>query len=172
MGREITFGGVIVGYREKVGKNGNPYAFLKIEDYSGSDELALFGRDYVKYSNFGRVDSATFIYVRGIYERSRYNDNINFTIRSIDLLADMQGKMFSKLSITLSLSAFTPSFIESLSERMKETPHNSVEVVFRIIDEKIGRQVSMRSRRKCMLTRELIDFLKDWDEADIEFKLS
>ena len=172
LGREISFGGVIVGYREKVGKNGNPYAFLKIEDYSGSDELALFGRDYVKYSNFGRVDSATFIYVRGIYERSRYNDNINFTIRSIDLLADMQGKMFSKLSITLSLSAFTPSFIESLSERMKETPHNSVEVVFRIIDEKIGRQVSMRSRRKCMLTRELIDFLKDWDEADIEFKLS
>ena len=93
-------------------------------------------------------------------------------IRSIDLLADLQGKMFSKLAITLSLSAFTPAFIESLSEHMRETPHNSIDVTFRIIDEKIGRQVSMRSRRKCQLSLELIEFLRDWDASPIEFKLS
>ena len=172
LGKEITFGGVIVGYREKVGKNGNPYAFLKIEDYTGSDEIPLFGRDYVKYSNFGRIGTTTFIMVRATYERSRYNDNVNLVIRSIDLLADLQGKLFSKLAMTLSLDAFTPAFIESLSENMIENPHNGVDVTFRIIDEKIGRQVSMRSRRKCQLTRELVDFLKEWDASPIEFKIS
>ena len=172
IGKEITFGGVIVGYREKVGKNGNPYAFLKIEDYTGSDEIPLFGRDYVKYSNFGRIGTTTFIMVRATYERSRYNDNINMVIRSIDLLADLQGKLFSKLSLTLLLEAFTPAFIESLSENMVENPHNGVDVSFRIIDEKIGRQVSMRSRRKCQLTRELVEFLKEWDASPIEFKIS
>ena len=172
LGKEITFGGVIVGYREKVAQNGNPYAFLRIEDYSGSDEIALFGRDYVKYSNFGRIGGAAFVLVRAVYERSRYNDKVNMVIRSIDLLADLQGKMFSKLAITLSLSAFTPAFIESLSEHMRETPHNSIDVTFRIIDEKIGRQVSMRSRRKCQLSLELIEFLRDWDASPIEFKLS
>ena len=172
IGKEITFGGVIVGYREKVGKNGNPYAFLKIEDYTGSDEIPLFGRDYVKYSNFGRIGTTTFIMVRATYERSRYNDNVNLVIRSIDLLADLQGKLFSKLAVTLSLDAFTPAFIESLSENMIENPHNGVDVTFRIIDEKIGRQVSMRSRRKCQLTRELVEFLKEWDASPIEFKVS
>ena len=172
IGKDLTFGGVIVGYREKVGKNGNPYAFLKIEDYTGSDEIPLFGRDYVKYSNFGRIGNATFVMVRATYERSKYNNNVNLVIKSIDLLADLQGKIFSKLAITLPLHALTPAFIDSLSEQMHETLHNSVDVSFRIIDTKIGRQVSMRSRRKCKLTRELIDFLKEWDASPIEFKLS
>ena len=55
---------------------------------------------------------------------------------------------------------------------MHETSYNSVDVFFKIIDNKIGRHVSMRSRRKCQLSRELIDFLRDWDESDIQFKLS
>ena len=172
LGKEITFGGVIVGFREQVGKNGNPYAFLKIEDYTGVDEIALFGRDYVKYANFGRTENATFVYVRATCEKSRFKDSINLVIKSIDLLADLQGKLFSKLAISLPLEALTPAFVESLSEHMHETSHNCVDVTFRIYDRKIGRHVTMRSRRKCLLTRELIDFLKEWDESDIEFKLS
>jgi DNA polymerase-3 subunit alpha len=164
LGKELSFGGVVVGFRERVGKNGNPYAFLKIEDYSGAEEIPLFGKDYVKYSNYGRTGSSTFVYIRAAYEVSKYDqERINLVIRSIDLLADLQGKLFSKLSITLPLDTLTPAFIESLSDLMHETSHNNVEVSFRIVDEKIDRQISMRSRRKCLLTPELIDFLRDWD---------
>ena len=172
IGKDLTFGGVIIGYRERTAQNGNPYAFLKIEDYTGSDEIPLFGRDYIKYCNFGRTGNSTFIMVRATYERSKYNDKVNLVIKSIDLLADLQGKLFSKLHITLPLHALTQAFIESLSEQMHETSHNAVDVTFKIIDEKIGRQVAMRSRRKCKLTLELIEFLQDWDESDIKFKLS
>ena len=172
IGKDLTVGGVIIGYRERTAQNGNPYAFLKIEDYTGSDEIPLFGRDYIKYCNFGRTGNSTFIMVRATYERSKYNDKVNLVIKSIDLLADLQGKLFSKLHITLPLHALTQAFIESLSEQMQETSHNAVDVTFKIIDEKIGRQVAMRSRRKCKLTLELIEFLQDWDESDIKFKLS
>lgn len=110
--------------------------------------------------------------VRATYERSKYNDKVNLVIKSIDLLADLQGKLFSKLHITLPLHALTQAFIESLSEQMHETSHNAVDVTFKIIDEKIGRQVAMRSRRKCKLSLELVEFLQNWDESDIKFKLS
>ena len=172
IGQELIFGGVIVGYRERVGQNGNPYAFLKIEDYTGSEEVALFGRDYVKYSNFGRTGNTTFVLVRASYEKSRYKDGVMLVIKSIDLLADLQGKLFSRLAVTLPLDALTPAFVESLSELIHETAHNSVDLSFRIIDTKIDRQIVMRSRRKCKLTRELIEFLRDWDAAPIDFKLS
>ncbi len=172
IGKDLTFGGVIIGYRERTAQNGNPYAFLKIEDYTGSDEIPLFGRDYIKYCNFGRTGNSTFIMVRATYERSKYNDKVNMVIKSIDLLADLQGKLFSKLHITLPLHALTQAFIESLSEQMHETSHNAIDVTFKIIDEKIGRQVAMRSRRKCKLSLELVEFLQNWDESDIKFKLS
>ncbi len=171
-GKELVFGGVITGFREKVSTQGKPYAFLKIEDYTGSDEIPLFGNDYVKYANFGRTGASTFVLVRATYERSRYNDRLNMVIKSIELLSELQGKLFKKLAITLPLEAFTTAFIESLADLMHETSHNSVEVTFRIIDGKIGRQVSMRSKRKCKLTRELIDFLREWDASPIEFTLT
>ncbi len=164
VGKDLVFGGVVLGMRERVAQNGNPYGFLKIEDYSGSDEIPLFGKDYVKYGNYGRTGSSTFILVRATYEVSKYDrSKVNLVIRSMDLLADLQGKMFSKLAITLSLNTLTPAFIESLSDLMHEASHNSIEVTFRIVDEKINRHITLRSRRKCMLTPELIDFLHDWE---------
>ncbi|MBR6757118.1 MAG: DNA polymerase III subunit alpha [Bacteroidaceae bacterium] len=164
VGKDLVFGGVVLGLRERVAQNGNPYAFLKIEDYSGAEEIPLFGKDYVKYGNYGRTGSSTFVLVRATYEVSKYDSSkINLVIRSMDLLADLQGKLFSKLAISLSLDTLTPAFIESLSDLMHETSHNNIEVTFRIVDEKINRHITMRSRRKCMLTAELIDFLRDWE---------
>ncbi len=171
--KKLTFGGVVVGYREMIGKKGNPYAFLKLEDYTGVEEIPLFGRDFVNYSKYGKTGTSTFIFVRATYEQSKYNDRINLVIQSIDLLADVQGKLFSRLVLKLPLEAMTPTFIGALSEQMHETSHNSVAVSFKIYDSKIDRWVMLRSRRKCRLSQELIDFLRDWDAASspLQFEL-
>ncbi len=174
LGKDLIFGGVVVGHREKIGNNGNPYAFLKIEDYTGADEIPLFGKDYINYNKYGLAGSSTYVMVRARYERSKYNDRINMSIKSVDLLADVQGKLFNRLVVTLPLRTLTPSFIDLLSEHLQETSYNSVSLSFKIYDEAIDRWVMMRSRRKCRLSMELIDFLRDWDESTVplQFELS
>lgn len=174
VGRQLTFGGIVVGYREKVGNNGNPYAFLKLEDYTGTEEIPLFGRDYINYSKYGKTGTSTFIFVRATCEKSKYNDRVNLVIQSIDLLADIQGNLFSRLVLKLPLEALTPAFVGALSEQMHEMSHNSVTISFKIYDSKIDRWVMLRSRRKCRLSHELVDFLRDWDAASapLQFELS
>ena len=36
-------------------KNGKPYGILKIEDFTGSGEIPLFGQDYIEYSKYGKI---------------------------------------------------------------------------------------------------------------------
>lgn len=174
LGKDLTFGGIIVGYREKVGKTGNPYAFLKIEDYTGADEIPLFGKDYVNYSKYGKTGTNTFVYIHARYERSRYNDKINLSISSIELLADVQGKLFDRLAVKLPLGALTEAFIGALSDQLHETTHNSVTLSLKIYDAKIDRWAMLRTRRRYRLTPELLDFLQSWDEANepISFELN
>ena len=51
-------------------KKGNPYGIIKIEDFTGSGEIALCGKDYVDYSKFGK---------RGMYLliKARVEDRYN-----------------------------------------------------------------------------------------------
>lgn len=174
LGKDLTLGGIIVGYRESIGKTGNPYAFLKIEDYTGAEEIPLFGKDYVNYSKYGKTGTNTFVYVHARYERSRYNNRINLTISSIELLADVQGKLFDRLVVKLPLSALSEAFIGALSEQLHETSHNSVTISLKIYDAKIDRWAMLRTRRRYRLTPELLDFLQLWDESNepITFELS
>ncbi len=176
VGKKLTFGGIVVGFRKKVGNNGNTYGFLKIEDYSGAEEIALFGKDYVNYSKYGLADTNTFVFIRGTFEKRVYKEreSISLSIQSIDLLSDVQGKLFNRLVLKMPLATLTSTFINALAEQMNETTHNSVPVSFKIYDPKIERWAMLRSRHKCHLTLQLIEFLLEWDSstAPIQFELS
>lgn len=47
--RELTIGGIVSGYKEGRTKKGNPYGRVVIEDYTGSYEFVLFGRDMIEW---------------------------------------------------------------------------------------------------------------------------
>lgn len=49
VGREVLAGGIVTGFREGTTKTGNPFGILKVEDFTGSGEIALFGQDYIEY---------------------------------------------------------------------------------------------------------------------------
>ena len=51
--RELTMGGLVVDFQTRMGKKGNQYGILKIEDYSGSFEFMLFGDNFVNYQKYG-----------------------------------------------------------------------------------------------------------------------
>ena len=53
-GREILMGGIVTGFREGTTKTGKPFGILKLEDFTGSGEIALFGQDYIDYGRYGK----------------------------------------------------------------------------------------------------------------------
>ena len=99
-GREVLLGGIVTGFREGMTKNGKPYGILKIEDFTGSGEIPLFGQDYIEYSKYGKIGMYLLITAR--VEPSRWDPNkLDFKIGTVNLLQDEKDKLIEKISITV-----------------------------------------------------------------------
>jgi DNA polymerase III alpha subunit len=51
-GNMYKIGGIIDSTRNGVSKAGNPYCIFTIEDYFGTCEFALFGKNYDKWAHY------------------------------------------------------------------------------------------------------------------------
>ncbi|WP_303440348.1 DNA polymerase III subunit alpha, partial [uncultured Muribaculum sp.] len=60
-GRELTLGGMVTEYTVRQGNSGN-FGILKIEDYSGSTEMRLFGQDFIDYGKYGVIGTPLLIH--------------------------------------------------------------------------------------------------------------
>jgi DNA polymerase III subunit alpha len=161
--REIAIGGVISAVQLRQSKNGNPWALMKIEDYSTSIELSLFGKDYVNFANF--LTSGLFIFMRAKVQ-SRWNSTTDFELKPlhIELLTEIRSKMVSSIKIQLNINTLTTKFIDILDEKMSLEQGNCG-VQFAVFDPNEGVELNFISRKsKIKLTNDLYKFLNSSEE--------
>ena len=161
---ELTMGGLVVDFQTRMGKKGNQFGIIKIEDYSGSFEFMLFGNKFVDYQKFGVPGYA--VVVRGAYERG-YGDNIRFNVKSIDLLENMKGKMLKNLVISLRDTDLRN--VEFLKLYHGAQGDNRCDLYFRMQDQMSGNYVMLRSKQPIAVDKRLLETLR---EAHIKFKVN
>ena len=159
LNEDITFGGIVTDYVEKRTRNDRMYGRITLEDYSGKYELMLFGRNFVDFRNFGIPGEA--IMVRGVYNKSPYNDRINFDIKEIKLMDDVKGKLVNRIRIAVDDDQL--SSLSQLKSCMNDSTTNRCDVYFRIHDKAIDRVVDLKSRFKMPLNKDVIDTLNDME---------
>lgn len=164
-GREILMGGIVTGFREGTTKNGKPYGVLKIEDFTGSGEIALFGNDYIEYSKYGRPGMYLLVSAR-VEPRKWKETELDFKVLSIKLLPDEKDKLIEKISVTLPIHSLDKPTINELSTLIKSHPGNSL-LYFRVVDGEHNVSLNLFSQRiKLEVTSELVNYLKDSDTMD------
>ena len=87
-GQEIAVAGMVVSVQNLMTKTGKPWGKFKLEDYNGTHEFALFGKDYENFRKY--LFSDYFLFVRGRVQPKPYNDKeLEFKIISmVQLLGD------------------------------------------------------------------------------------
>ena len=170
LNKELTFGGVVVDYRTGIGKRGGQYGFLKIEDYSGAEDIPLFGQDFIDYGKYG-ANNGTFVWIRARCQPSKFTPGrIDLKILEIKLLSELKGTLLNSITIELPARLVKNGFIQTLSEFMPPAHQHKAELSFKIYDSELDKSVRLRSRRKPTITEELIDFLSENDE--VSFKIN
>ncbi|NDV58907.1 DNA polymerase III subunit alpha [Bacteroides sp. 519] len=130
--QELTMGGMVVATRKGIGKTGNPYGFVKIEDFSGSHELAFFGADWVNFQ--GYLYEGTFLYIKAKCQPKKWRENeLEIKVNKIELLSDVKDKLIEKFTITIPLAALNSALITELAIHTKEQP-GKTELYFKVID--------------------------------------
>ncbi|MGI6073724.1 MAG: DNA polymerase III subunit alpha [Fermentimonas sp.] len=168
-GKEVSFGGIVSNFREGLTKRGEPYMFLTVEDYLGSYEIALFGRDYVDYSKYGRQGLA--IYVCGKVQPKRYRqDELELKISSIELLQEVKDGLINKITLKIPLSKIDKQLVTDLSALSKNNLGNTL-LYFDITSESSGKNIMLFSRPiKVNVDKKMVDYISN--DLDLEFKIN
>lgn len=141
--RELTIGGIVSGYKEGRTKKGNPYGRVVIEDYTGSYEFVLFGRDMIAWKNY--FLEGNILYIRAKVQNRPYREDLlELKIAGIDLLSEIKDKLINKLTVTVYPDKLNSQTTEELAVMMRENTGN-VEVYFKIVDSDGHMYVLMKS---------------------------
>jgi len=167
--KEVTFGGLVCGVREGITRNGKPYMIIKIEDFTGSGEIPLFGDDYINFGKYGKP--GLYVYIKGRVQQRRFNETqYELKINSIQLLPDVKDHVIEKITITLPLHEMNSQMLEELSVLTKTNTGNTL-LYFEIVDGERNMKIEMFARGlKINIKKELIDYLEE--NENIIFKIN
>ncbi|MBO4993331.1 MAG: DNA polymerase III subunit alpha, partial [Alistipes sp.] len=168
-GQEIAMAGVITSVEEKTTKTGRHWGKFTMEDYEGTHEFALFGKDYeqfrpMMYPNY-------FIFLKGKVQPRPYGDNpeLEFKILSMTQLSEVRDTMIKELHVFLTVDDLTPTFIADFAAEVQRSKGNAI-LRTTIRDREAGTVLGLYSKRyKVELSKELIGYL---DRNEIKYTLS
>ncbi|MCG3167711.1 MAG: DNA polymerase III subunit alpha [Bacteroidia bacterium] len=161
--KEFTFGGMVTAVNHRVGKTGNPFGNITVEDYGDSSEFMLFGEDYLKYKLY--MTPGYFVYIRGKVQKSWRNpDAVEFKITSMQLLSEVRDKLIKSITINISLSDISDQFIAKLTSLLDENAKKAkgtCSVKFHVVDPDANLSIDMPSRRlKVSPDNELLEIIQ------------
>ena len=161
-GQEIAVAGMVVSVQNLMTKTGKPWGKFVLEDYNGTHEFALFGKDYENFRKY--LFSDYFLFIRGRVQPKPYNDKeLEFKIISMVQLSEMRDTMIKELHVQLPVQEVTQELIGDLSERVREARG---ETLFRVnvYDRDAHVSLSLFSKSyKVSLTQSLVGYLEDND---------
>lgn len=168
--REISFGGLVVDSVEKISRFNTPFIIMKIEDFTGSGEIALFGEDYINFGKYAR--KGLYVYVKGRIQGRKFKPEIKeLKITSIDLLQDVKDSLIDKITIQLPLHSMNNKMIDDLVTLTSENKGNS-SLYFEIIDGEKNMRIDMFARSsKIQVNKEIMDYLTN-EENNLSFKIN
>ncbi|MCR4765886.1 MAG: DNA polymerase III subunit alpha [Bacteroidaceae bacterium] len=155
---ELTFGGMVVGLKKGVSKKGDPYGIARIEDYSGSAEVAFWQNDWATYQGF--VQEKMFVFIHAKVEQSKWKaERLELRINKVELMSDVKDNVIHKFTITLPLNVIDKSLVDEMTDICQQHP-GSADLFMKIHDREMNMSIDMMSHPvKVAVDKELISFL-------------
>ena len=141
-GRDLTIGGMVTALRTGFTRTGNPYGIVKMEDYDGAGELALFGDDWAKWQGYMQIGNSLFVTAR--VEPRRYNaDQLDLRINRVELLPNVKENAVQSVTIHTTLDVIDEAFTSELTTII-QTNSGHVPLFLHITDRTEQNAVKMR----------------------------
>lgn len=153
--RKVAVAGLVTETRTLMTKKGKPYSRTTLEDYSGTYELTLFGKDYETFMNYLQPRSALFL--EGEID-VKYNlkpeeaaqgkpaPPYSFKLKRITLLGNVSDSLLAGFSIQITTPMLTADFRKQLVGLVKANPGHLPLRVF-LFDPRTKYDIEFRSTR-------------------------
>lgn len=161
----ISFAGMIMDIEERTLQSGSTMTIVKVEDYSGATDFAIFDRQKAEFG--GLLSAGNPIMVTGRFKANKKGD-IRFNAERITPLSELKGKLVTNLSIQLKPDDISEirAVIDNCST---DDEISGVPVNFSILEPELGRTLHFTSSVRAKLTKNLIETLNG---LDLDFKIN
>ena len=158
-GQEIAVAGMVISVQNLLTKNGKPWGKFTLEDYNGTHEFALFGKDYENFRKYLYTDY--FLFIRGKVQPRPYNDKeLEFKIVSMMQLSELSDSI-KEMHVQLPVEEVTRTLIDELAARVRESKGQTV-LRLNLYDRESQVSLNLFSKSyKVGITRELVSYLDD-----------
>lgn len=161
---ELTFGGMVVGLRKGVSKQGDQYGIVKIEDYSGSAEVPFWRNDWAVYQGF--LQEKSFVFIHAKVDQNRWKPELlELKFSKVELLSEVKDSVIHKFTVTLPLDIINEPFVDGFTEICQKCPGNA-DLFIKILDREMNLCVDMMSHPvKVAVDRQLISYLEQFEDV-------
>ncbi len=158
--RDFTIAGIVTAVQNLTTRDGKPFGKFTLEDYSGSYQFTLFGKDYEQFRRF--CYEKYYLLIRGKVRPRPYNEaELEPKISSIMMLSDAQESLIREILVTVALDEITPEFTEMFADRVTRNRGNSILRV-KVYDRRHDVSLGMSSRlNKVTASNDLISFFEN-----------
>jgi DNA polymerase-3 subunit alpha len=144
-GKEFKMGGIVSTVEHKLTKTGKPFGKMVLEDYAGKTEFLMWSEDYLKYKSF--LMPGLFLFVEGQVQRKTWGEqNLEFRIRSIDLLNELGLKRTKGLELNVLASAINAELVLNI-EKLCQEFSGSTPLYLKLRDEQENISLELLSRK-------------------------
>lgn len=159
-GEEITFGGLVTGYDVRTTAKNKAYGVMRIEDYSGSAEIRMFGANHEKAKAKAVAGVAIRVKAR-VGENPWKAGQYEMTIGDIEYLEDVKGKVANALCLELPSNANVDTLTPMLQKYCTE-PRRPGRLYIRLYSPDTGQRITMMSRKRIDICRDLMADMADF----------
>lgn len=170
-GQTASFAGMVTGRETKVLQSGFEMMIIKFEDFSGSSDFTLVGRNIQQMGHLCEPGRA--IYITGKYSQKK-DGPVRFYVDSIQSLDDLRGHLITGLTVQIGINNLKDGIVELLESHRVDPKESSesadpgVGLNIRLYDPQINRGVNLQSNLRVRLTRK---FFRQLDDLDLEYKV-
>ena len=175
LGTGLKIGGMVTAFRDGMTKKGNPYGMITLEDYNGSHEFPLFGKNFDDYAKYMIKDMLLYIHavvqVKGSDYRNQTPDpnvkpEIELKIMNIMPFKEVR-KLITRIRIYLSLDKLTNDVAIELTKIVSENK-GDVNVYIEIKDFLTSEKISLFARpHRMKINSTVYQYLKQAEAEDI-----
>ena len=159
-GREdVIFGGIVTAVRQKFTKRGEPCGFVTVEDFDGSGEIPLFGREWGQWSGMFTEGASVYVTAK-LQARFMNSSQMELKVQNVEYLQTIKEKAIDRITIDMVTDMLDEQIVADLTEIINENP-GSTKLFFQLRDSAGSNHVLLRSKSSGVDVRHsLIDFIE------------
>ena len=167
---DYVLGGLVVENKELVSRNNSKFAVVKIEDYTGTAELRLYGRNYETFAPqfvVGKPVAVRFTFQRSRYARADSADKMYFTIISVSNIEGVRSDLVRGITLRAGeLCLLNDRFSELLAAHVNNDDESAMPMKLELLNKKMNLIVELNSSCRVVASRE---FLCELEDMGIDF---